>query len=118
MTELCATLRGRVGDRVVEFDAAEVRGVLLAPSVTEFPEGAPSLRGLFAWRERVVPLVSLAPERAGRVAVVLEARGELVAVELESVLGVEARAATSARVALDEVRALVAVTRQGAVEVL
>ena len=71
--------------REVRFDATQVRAVLNEPAVTEVPGASQSFRGLFAWRERVVPLVSLAPERRGGVVVVLEAPGGLVAVELERV---------------------------------
>lgn len=107
MSDECAVLRGAVGARVVEFDAAGVRGVLLAPLVTEFPGGAPSLRGLFAWRERVVPLVSLEPSREGRVAVVLEARDELIAVELDAVETIEWGRPGAHRVEHETLRALV-----------
>lgn len=85
MSAVRAVLLGEVAGRRLAFDAAQVRAVLLAPRVTEVPGAAASLRGLVAWRERVVPLVSLCPGVAGRVAVLLEGAGELVAVELETV---------------------------------
>lgn len=87
MSSLCARLRGVVAGAAVTLDAAQVRAVLTRPAITEVPGAAPSLRGLFAWRERVVPLVTLAPAAWGRVAVVLETGGEHVAVELEAVHG-------------------------------
>lgn len=87
MSALAARLRGAAGGAAVSLDAAQVRAVLTRPAITEVPGAAPSLRGLFAWRERVVPLVTLAPERWGSVAVVLESGGDHVAVELEAVLG-------------------------------
>lgn len=87
MSGLRARLRGAAGDAPVTFDASQVRAVLSRPSITEVPGASPAVRGLFAWRERVVPLVTLAPTAWGSVAVVLEAGGEHVAVELCAVHG-------------------------------
>lgn len=87
MSGLRARLRGAAGGAAVTLDAAQVRAVLTRPAITEVPGASPSLRGLFAWRERVVPLVTLAPRSWGSVAVVLETGGEHVAVELEAVHG-------------------------------
>ncbi len=87
MSGLRARLRGAAAGAAVTLDAAQVRAVLTRPSITEVPGASPSLRGLFAWRERVVPLVTLAPHHWGSVAVVLESGGEHVAVELEAVHG-------------------------------
>lgn len=87
MSGLLARLRGSAGGVAVTLDAAQVRAVLARPAITEVPGASASLRGLFAWRERVVPLVTLAPGAWGGVAVVLESGGEHVAVELEAVHG-------------------------------
>jgi len=83
-----AALRALVGARVIDFDALAVRAVLLAPAATPFPGAAPSFRGLLAWRDHVVPLVSLAPGHRGRLAVVIDGGAELIAVEVDGVDGV------------------------------
>lgn len=80
-------LRARVDARRIALDARAVRAVLLAPTASPFPGASPSLRGLIAWRDHVVPMVTVAPERLGRFAVVLDRGDELLAVEVDEVEG-------------------------------
>lgn len=92
MSALPAVLRARVAARRLAFEAGAVRAVLLSPEASPFPGAAPSLRGLLGWRDHVVPLVTLAPERVGRLAVVLDGGGAMLAVEVDEVEGLAPRA--------------------------
>lgn len=115
MTGVRAVLRARVGEDVVVLDASSVRAVLIAPSASPFPGAEESLRGLIAWRDHVVPLVTLAPTRRGRLAIVLDQGAELVALEVDAVEGPTPDSlADTVPIQFDDVARLVRAGRAGA----
>lgn len=85
-----AWLRVRVGDGLQRVPLALVRAVIPMPPVTRVPGAPPFLRGLIAWRGRVLPVVSVAAvsEVASAACAVVAYAGEtVVALAVDAVEG-------------------------------
>ncbi len=86
-----AWLQVRVGGAAQRVPLALVRAVIPMPPVTRVPGAPSSLRGLIAWRGRVLPVVSVAAptadESPAACAVVTYAGETLVALAVDAVDG-------------------------------